>query len=166
MDPFLDEKLVLTATASFLEVAADFLFIDAQREGYGPNLNEGLCYEYCAGVEYRGDVGMDFYIGMDAYTKILLLPYIVKNINFEIERGEMAEVAMEAFASTVFEELRNEMGEYIEDMTMSEIINHNHKIVELPVERFRKYTIIYFMRDLEEGEYLGRVYLHLALLKD
>ncbi len=166
MDPFLDEKVVLTVTASFLEVAADFLHIDAQREGYGPTQNEGLCYEYCSGVEYRGKIKLDLYIGMDSYTRILLLPYIVKNLKFDIDRREIADMALDAFSNTIFEELRREVNDYLEDITSSDLMKYNHKMVALPAEQYRKYTIIYFMRDLERGEYLGRVYLHLAFLKD
>lgn len=165
MNPFLDEKLILTISASFFEVLSGKLGIHAEREAYGVTQQEGLCYEYLAKVHFQGALEADFYIAMDSYTRLLLLPYVIKSFDLPVEKEQVTQTAMHTFTSTLVNELHDEVSEYISDMEIGDIETYHNKIVELPAEKFRKYTILYFLRDDTEKRYLGRIYLHLALVK-
>lgn len=164
MNPELDERIILTISSSFIEIITDWLKITAIREGYGATVNEGLCYEFCSGIPFSGNASGEMFIGMDGYTRLLLLPYIIKSLELEVEHPELVESAMNSFVLKLGREFSDELND-ISTITLMEPERLNHKIVPLPQDKYRKYTMIYFLRDDEKKKYLGRIYLHLALDK-
>jgi hypothetical protein len=165
MNPEIDERLIFTVSSSFIEIIIDWLNITAIREGYGETFNEGICYEFCAGIPFSGMVTGELFICMDGYTRALILPYIIKNLELKKTHDEVAKMAMRSFVSKIAEEFFEELKD-ITEVNVFDIRELNHKIIQLPGDELRKYSIIYFIRDDENRKYLGRIYLHLALEKD
>jgi len=164
MNPELDERLILTISSSFIEIITDWLNINAIQEGYGASINEGLCYEFCSGIPFSGVISGELFIGMDGYTRLLLLPYIVEHLEMEVTHHQLVDSAMNTLVYKLAKEFSEEL-ESISKVSMNEPRNLNHKMVTLPQEKYRKYTLIYFLRDDEKRKYLGRIYIHLALDK-
>lgn len=164
MNPELDDLLVLTISTAFANIVTDWLKITALREGVGGTINEGLCYEYCAGMPFKGKLTGELFLGMDGFTRLLLLPYIVNHIEMESQKKELVESAMDTMVQKMAKEFFSELEEVL-DIERLESRDVSHKIVPLPQDEYRKYTIIYFLRDDVEKKYLGRIYLNLALEK-
>ncbi|MDH4199378.1 MAG: chemotaxis protein CheX [Spirochaetia bacterium] len=165
MNPELDERIILTISSSFVEISIDWLKITAVREAHGMNVNEGLCYEVCSGIPFSGKVSGELFFAMDGYTRLLLLPYIVHNLEMNDPQKEMVETAMNSFVKKLSDEFSLELAD-IANIEMQEPRNLNHKLIPLPQESYRKYAIIFFLRDDDKKKYLGRIYLHLVLEKE
>jgi len=163
-NPELDQRLKLTITTSLIEILTDWLKITAILEGHGTTLNEGLCYEFCSGIPFSGDISGEMFIGMDGYTRLLLLPYIVAHLEMEVTHPQLVDAAMNSLVFRIAKEFSEELQE-ITRVNMHDPRSLNHKLVPLPQEKYRKYTMIYFLRDDEKKKYLGRIYLHLVLDK-
>ncbi|MES0490633.1 MAG: chemotaxis protein CheX [Leptospirales bacterium] len=165
VDPFLDEKVVLVLSSSVMELATGGLQVEAVREAYGVTRNEGLCYEFCSAFSFSGEIVGDLYIGMDGYTKILLLPYITKNFEIEVESPEMVKNATRAFVERMKDEFILELHDILPGTSLGEVRNLNFKLVSLPSEKYRKYTVIFFLKDTLKKKYLGRIYFHVVFEK-
>jgi len=165
MDPIIDEKLVLTVSSTFSEMATEQLQVTAVREAYGQNRNEGLCYEFCAGIPFSGEIAGELFVCLDNFSKILLLPYIMEAFEVDPGREALSDALMRAFVERIAEEFKVEVSEFVASIELQEIRSLNHKIVPLPDSDFRKYTVVYFLRDDQQKKYLGRIYLHLMVSK-
>jgi hypothetical protein len=163
-NPELDQRLILTISSSFVEIVTDWLNVTAIREGFGQTANEGLCYEFCSSIPFSGNISGEMFIGMDGYTRLLLLPYIVNHLDMEYTHPQLVEAAMNSLVLKLAKEFSDEL-EAVSQVKMQEPRNLNHKLVPLPKEDYRKYMMIFFIRDDENKKYLGRIYLHLALDK-
>jgi len=164
MNPDLDQRFIQTISTSFVEIVIDWLKITAIREGYGPTMNEGLCYEFCMGIPFSGDVSGEIFIGMDGYTRLLLLPYIINHLDLEVNHPQLVESAMSSLVFKLAKEFSEEL-DAISHINLLESRSLNHQMVALPKEEFRKYTMIYFIKDDDNKKYLGRIYIHLVLEK-
>ncbi|RME93675.1 MAG: chemotaxis protein CheX [Candidatus Hydrogenedentota bacterium] len=167
MDPLLDEKLILTASASLIDVTSEQLGVYAVREAYGPTSNEGLCFEYCVKFPFQGKPNGNFYFAMDGYTKLQLIPYVVRNFLSEDDSAPkaIADKALFTMAKEVANMMEEELKEFQEEFCFEEGKILSHKIEKLPSASFRKYMIIFFLKDNYRKKYLGRIYLVLALKK-
>jgi CheY-specific phosphatase CheX len=165
MDPLLDEKIVLTLSRVCTEFFKENLYLSADKEAYGPSRNEGLCYESCSQIGFKGDVNGRLYFCMDGYTKLKLLPRIAERYGINAGLKGMAESVLLEFsnqlASNVVEELRD--GGF--DVELEPPENLSHKLVPIDLARYRQYILIFFMRDRRERSYKGRVYLILTMQK-
>jgi len=164
MNPELDERIILTLSSSLAEITTDWLKFNSILEGFGATVNEGLCHEYCTGISFTGNVSGEIFIGMDGYTKLLLLPYIIAHLDLTVKHTQLAEGAMNSFVYKLAEEFSEEL-DLIVKISMQEPRSLNHKLVPLPQDLYRKYLMIYFLRDDEKKKYLGRLYIYLVLNK-
>lgn len=165
MDPLLDEKFILTVSQVLPEHFQKVMQIHSEREAYGPSKNEGLCYESCTCVEFKGDLNGKMYLALDGYTKLKLLPKIAKSFHIDpTSKAHSGSIMME-FANQICAKLISEMrlGRFQIDIFPPE--NLNNKLIPISQEKFRQYILIYFLRDVQEAEYLGRLYLILLLEK-
>lgn len=165
MDPLVDEKYILTASASLVEVAGEDLGLYAIREAYGPTLNEGLCYEYCIKTPFSGSHPGALYIGMDGYTRLQILPYAAQKLELDREIPEVAEDALSAFCKRIQSLMEYEIREFQPDFQFDTPKIVSHKIEKLPAHKSRKYILIFFMRDEALKKYLGRIYFTLVFNK-
>ena len=165
MDPLVDEKYILTASASLLEIMGEDLNLYAIREAYGPTLNEGLCYEYCVKTPFTGSHPGALYLGLDGYTRLQLLPYAVRRLELERDIPEVAEDALASLSGRLHSLMEYEIREFQPDFQFKTPKIISHKIEKLPAASLRKYILIFFIRDETLKKYLGRVYLTLTLQK-
>ncbi|PJZ65751.1 chemotaxis protein CheX [Leptospira wolffii] len=165
LDPLLDEKFILTISQIFPEFLEKNLHIQAVREAFGPSKNEGLCYENCTSVEFQGEATGRLFLGMDGYTKLKLLPKIARSFHIDPTIRSHAASIMLEFANQICAELITEMklGRFQMDILPPE--NLNNKLVSVDLEQYRQYILIYFLKDKDAREYLGRVYLILLMKK-
>ncbi|MDH4261957.1 MAG: chemotaxis protein CheX [Spirochaetia bacterium] len=163
-NPELDQRFILTISSSFIEIITEWLNVTAISEGYGQTSNEGLCYEFCSGIPFTGTISGEMFIGMDGFTRLLLLPYIITHLDMEFTHSQLVEAAMNSLVLKIAKEFSEEL-DAISHIKMLEPRNLNHKLVPLAKEDYRKYMMIYFIRDDENKKYLGRIYLHLVLDK-
>ena len=165
MNPLIDEKMILTTSSAFMELAYDWLGINIVREAYGPTDNEGLCHEYCCGISLKGDVKGHVFLGLDGYTKLLMLPYIAKKFSLEEHPPEVVESSLLSFMNQFAGLIATELQEFITRVDTGVPQIYSHKLLSLPTEKFRKYALIFFLKDEEKQAYLGRAYLFLAIGK-
>ncbi|MDH5719070.1 MAG: chemotaxis protein CheX [Spirochaetia bacterium] len=165
MDPFQDEKFILTVSSSFIEVSADWLDINMMREAYGQTNNEGLCYEFCASLGFKGDINGKIFIGMDGYTKLLVLPYIAAKFNLTQFHWEAAESSLLSYINQIGGKILTELEDYYKDFEIESPELFSNKFVPLSKDDYRKYTVIFFLKDDNLKKYLGRLYATIAFLK-
>ncbi|PJZ69028.1 chemotaxis protein CheX [Leptospira perolatii] len=165
LDPLLDEKFILTISQIFPEYIEKTISVKAVREAFGPSKNEGLCYENCTLVEFQGEATGKVFFAMDGYTKLKLLPKIAKSFDIDPTIRSHAASIMLEFANHICAELISEMklGRFQIDILPPEGLNN--KLVSVDLEHFRQYILIYFLKDNDAKEYLGRVYLILLMKK-
>ncbi|MCB1309195.1 MAG: chemotaxis protein CheX [Leptospiraceae bacterium] len=165
MDPLLDEKVILTLSRICQEYFKDNLYLNAEKEAFGPSRNEGLCYESCSCIGFEGDINGHIYFCMDGYTKLKLLPRIAERYQIDpTMRGMASSVILEfsnQMTSIVVDELRD--GGYETRLMPPEDLSH--KLIPVDADRFRQYILIFFLRDRRERRYLGRMYLVLTMEK-
>lgn len=165
IDPLLDEKFVLTISQIFPEFFRQNLDVEAIREAYGPSKNEGLCYENCTSVEFTGEIRGRFFIGLDGYTKLKLLPKIARNFGIDPTTKTTSSSVIMEFANQISASLIGEMklGRFNIDILPPE--NLNNKVFLIDRELYRQYILIYFLKSGTEKSYLGRIYLILLMQK-
>lgn len=165
MDPLLDERIVLTVMRSFSEFLKNSLRVSADKEAYGPSKNEGLCYESCQRIAFKGDLNGALYFCMDGYTKLKLLPRIASVFQIDPRLKGMADSVLLEFsnqlAARIIEELID--GGFRVEIDVPE--NLNHKLVPIDAKRYRQYIVIFFIRDRRAQQYLGRIYVVLTMEK-
>ncbi|QYY59409.1 chemotaxis protein CheX [Leptospira interrogans] len=165
IDPLLDEKFILTISQIFPEYLDKTLNVTAIREAFGPSKNEGLCYENCTMVEFKGEIEGKLFLAMDGYTKLKLLPMVAKSFHIDpTVRADAPSILME-FANQICGLLITEikLGRFKTDLLPPEMLNH--KLIPVNLETYRQYILIYFLKDLKAKQYLGRVYLILLMKK-
>ncbi|MCG6168440.1 chemotaxis protein CheX [Leptospira sp. FAT2] len=165
IDPLLDEKFILTISQIFPEYLDKTLNVTAIREAFGPSKNEGLCYENCTMVEFKGEIEGKLFLAMDGYTKLKLLPLVARSFHIDpTVRADAPSILME-FANQICGMLISEMrlGRFEAEQLPPEILNH--KLIPIDLETYRQYILIYFLKDAKAKEYLGRVYLILLMKK-
>lgn len=165
IDPLLDEKFILTVSQIFPEFIDKSLGVHAVREAFGPSKNEGLCYENCTCVEFKGEAEGKLFLAMDGYTKLKLLPKIAKSFHIDPTIRSHAASIMLEFANQICAELISEMKSGRFEMEVSPPENLNHKLVSIDSEQYRQYILIYFLKDEIAKQYLGRIYLVLLMRK-
>ena len=168
MDPYIDEKLILVTSAVLNELFGDVLSIDCIREAYGPTINEGLCYEYCIQATFTGSFEANFFLGLDGYTKILLLPYLsIKYKDIAIHKKDLwiNEALFSEFGQMFSNMLYDDIKDFSEELQQHPVKVCSRKLVSLPTESFRKYIIIFFLKDESKHLYLGRAYCLIAVNK-
>jgi len=165
MDPFIDEKITNNSIIQLNYILEEQYDITPVREAYGPNLNEGIIHEFCAGSSFSGDLHGSCYFAMEAYTKILILPYLLANVEIDNLYPEMVENILTSFVQDFFNLIDASLKEIIARVTMDPLELYNHKFVSLPVEQYRKYTTIFYLKSKTDNSYLGRVYTYLAIRK-
>lgn len=165
IDPLLDEKFILTISQIFPEFLEKNLGVQAVREAFGPSKNEGLCYENCTSVEFQGEAKGRLFLAMDGYTKLKLLPKIARSFHIDPTIRSHAASIMLEFANQICAELISEMklGRFQIDILPPE--NLNNKLFPIDLENLRQYILIYFLKDEDAKEYLGRIYLILLMQK-
>ncbi len=163
MNPLLDEKIILISSTVVTETFGEDFKISCMREAYGPTLNEGLCFEGCFELNFSGTAKGSFYLGIDGYTRILLLPYLGKKIRSKEHLNEM--LFMSLF-KRITEMLTFEMREFVDEFSVDSIETVNHKLISVKSTEYRKYTIIFFLKDESLKKYLGRVYILVAIKKE
>jgi len=163
MDPLLDEKIVLTLLRSIPEFLQANLFIHAEKEAYGPSINEGLCFESCSSISFDGDANGIIYLCLDGYTKLRLLPRIANH--FKVDLRGMADSVMLEFGNQMASTIVGELMQGGFDVQLGPPENLNHKIVPIDLKRYRQYILIFFMKDRREKQYLGRTYIVLTMQK-
>jgi hypothetical protein len=165
MDPLLDEKFILSISQVLPEHFQKTLQIQAEREAYGPSKNEGLCFESCTCVDFFGELNGKLYLGLDGYTKLLLLPKIAHAFQIDpTSRAHSSSIMME-FANQICGHLISEMrlGRFEIDIRPPE--NLNNKLIPVSLELYRQYILIFFLKERRDEEYLGRLYTILLLEK-
>jgi len=165
IDPLLDEKFVLTISQIFPEFFRNNLAVEAVREAYGPSKNEGLCYENCTSVEFTGEIKGRFFIGMDGYTKLKLLPRIARNFGIDPTTKTTSSSVIMEFANQISAALVGEMrlGRFEIEILSPE--NLNNKVFMIDQKMYRQYILIYFLKSKAERSYLGRIYVILLMQK-
>ncbi|MDH5717367.1 MAG: chemotaxis protein CheX [Spirochaetia bacterium] len=165
MDPFQDEKFILTVSSSFIDVSAEWLEISMMREAYGQTYNEGICYEFCAGIDFSGDISGKMFICMDGYTKLLLLPYVAAKFNLSQFHWEAAESSLLSYVNQIGGKIFSELEDYFSTFEIKPPSLYSNKLVPLPADEFRKYAVIFFLRDEKKKKYLGRLHTTIAMKK-
>ncbi len=170
MDPFIDERIILASSALMPEFFEESFKINCIREAYGPTLNEGLCFECCFEISFYGVIKGQLYLGFDGYTKILLLPYLVKQIKFqnskeENEKGLLNERLFFYLSQQFSKVLTTEMEAFIGEFNINSVKSVHNKLISLEGQKYRKYMIIFFLKDDVLKKYLGRIYIFISLEK-
>jgi len=165
MDPLLDEKIVLTLARSFAEHLKITLFVSAEQEAYGPSRNQGLCFESCSAIGFKGEIEGTIYLCMDGYTKLKLLTRIAERYQIDPGQKGMADSVLLEFANQISSVIVSELhdGGYKVELEPPE--NMNHLIVPIDLKTNRQYILIFFLRDRRMKQYLGRATLILVLKK-
>ena len=150
---------------SFSEFMKNSLRVSAEKEAYGPSRNEGLCYESCQRIGFKGDLEGSLYFCMDGYTKLKLLPRIADVFQIDPRLKGMADSVLMEFANQLAAQVVEELidGGFNVDIDVPESLNH--KLVPIDAKRYRQYIIIFFIRDRRAQKYLGRVYVVLTMQK-
>lgn len=165
MDPLFDEKLVMIVTRRFQEFFFDSFSLEARKEALGPSVNEGLCFESCTAVDFRGDPAGRLFLGLDGYTKIKLLPRMAEAYREHFGRSLPGKEFLGDFLGRFSEALMEELVDAGFPVAGDPPLDLSHKMVPLDPAVYRQYIIIFFLRDRKEKSYLGRAYLVLALKK-
>lgn len=165
MDPLLDEKIVLTISRTIPEFFESNLGMQAKREAYGPSLNEGLCYEKCAAIDMSGEFSGTFFIGMDGYSKMKILPYIARAFHLTSFRQISSSLVLMEFTNQICGQIANDLQSAGFDLEISVPRSLDNKLVAFNRREIRQYILIFFLRDPERKKYLGRLYAVLTLKK-
>ena len=165
MNPVLDEKYIVSLSASIMEIFHDRMSLSIDREAYGPTLNEGLCYEYCLKYNFSGKETGSIFFGMDGYTKILMLPYIAKSFRLKKIHPEVVEDALLSFFHEIAALLQIEIVEFESNFKLKKPSDISTKVQRLPTFKYRKYMLIFFLKDPDKRKYLGRLYCNLVFEK-
>jgi hypothetical protein len=166
MDPLLDEKLTAIIKSIMPEFTGSTLRIQAHHEAYGPSLNEGLCYESVNRIDISGDINAKIYFCMDGYTKLQLLPKIAEwkeeRVKEVLDGSAIASYFVQEFGLYLSDEL-DSAGYFTELSAPSDL---SHRLVPVNADEFRQYILIFFLKDLINKEYTGRIYIILAMSKN
>ena len=165
MDPLFDERMILSNSAVMADLFNEFLGIECSCEAYGPTANEGICYEFCAQSLFKGKLKGSFFLGMDGYTKILLLPYFSNKIKPDRSAQDINTSLVIIFVNHVIDALSRELQEFNSNFSLDSTRLCSHELIALPNKKYRKYVSIFFLKDEEKEKYLGRVYTTIAILK-
>ena len=165
MNPLLDEKMILISSTVVPETFGEDFKVNCIREAYGPTLNEGLCFEGCFELNFSGTIKGAFYLGLDGYTRILLLPYLGKQIQPQ-EETLLNEMLFMNLFKRIAEMLTLEMKEFVEEFSVDSIETVHHKLISVKSTQYRKYMVIFFLKDVLLKKYLGRVYILVAIKKE
>ncbi len=172
MDPFIDEKIILSFSSALIETGNSFSELDFIREAYGPTANEGICFEFCIEMPFEGSLEGSFYIGLDGYTKILLLPYLNRKstqISYPNGGKQDGEKTNDIFFLSFTEHISKFIEQDFEDSNENLYINPpkicSHHLISLPLAQYRKYMLIFFIKDNIKKIYLGRIYSVVAIYK-
>ena len=152
-----------------MNVVMDFvkgnLYLQAEREAYGPSRNEGLCYESCQRVAFKGDINGAIHLCMDGYTKLKLLPRIADRFQIDPTLRGMADSVLLEFTNQVGGRLLEELIDGGFNLQLLPPETLSHKLVPIDLARYRQFIVIFFLRDRREGLYLGRLYVVLTMQK-
>lgn len=165
MNPLLDEKIVLTAARAFSEHMKSTLYVSAEKEAYGPSRNEGLCFESCSAIGFRGDVNGMVYLCMDGYTKMKLLPRIAERFSIDPAQKGMADSVLLEFSNQITSAILGELADGGFHLELDPPETLNHKIVPIDLKQNRQYILIFFLRDRRLRRYMGRATMVLTLQK-
>ncbi|MCB1202021.1 MAG: hypothetical protein KDK41_15330 [Leptospiraceae bacterium] len=179
MNPYFDETLVLILSASLEDICNRLTTATALRESSSHTFVEGLCHEVCFAAnieglasqrnltapikENHGQLGRVF-LGLDKYAHSLFLPYLT---SFEKDsRGSHADALTIQFFTEILEQTHKDLSAAYPALKFSTPSVQHNRLLSLPQTEFRKYRMIFFIKDSSKEQYLGRIYLTLALLKD
>ena len=165
MKPLFDERMILSNAAVMTELFGESLGIECIREAYGPTMNEGLCFEFCTQSTFKGSSKGNFFLGMDGYTKILLLPYLADKIKPDRSAQDINTSLVVIFVNQIIDALSRELQEFNSDFLLDTARLCSHTLISLPYKKYRKYVSIFFLKDEEKKQYLGRIYSILAFQK-
>ena len=165
MDPIIDEKFLVSISASIMEIVHENMSISIEREGYGSTLNEGLCYEFCLKHNFTGKEHGSIYFGMDGYSKLLILPYAVQKFDLRKVHPEVARDALFSFFYEIAKLIQIEIADIDNLFRLKKPIDISNRIQRLPTFKYRKYMMIFFLKDPNLKKYLGRLYCNLAFEK-
>ena len=168
MNPLTDEKMVLISSALIPELLGDRLKIECIREAYGPTFNEGLCFEWCFELNFSGSVNGKLCLGSDGYTRILLLPYLARNVRLkpEEQKDRFNERLLLKLSEEFAEMFTYEMKEFVDRFRIESIKSSDHKLISFLDKEYRRYMVIFFLKDERLKKYLGRVYVMIAVEKE
>ena len=169
MDPYIDEKIILATSAVISELFNEAFNLDCTREAYGPTINHGLCYEYCSRIDINGDdIKITFFLGLDGYTRLLLLPYLSERYSDIASKSDifnLNDAIFFEFSKNIFLLIKNEIVDFFHNLEEKTVDICSHKLIPLSTEKFRKYMTIFFLRDSIKNIYLGRLYFVIAIHK-
>ena len=165
MNPLIDEKMILSNAAVMAEAFSNHLGLECVREAYGPTVNEGICFEFCVQALFKGRSDGTFFLGMDGYTKILLLPYLSGKIKPDRSARDLNTSLVVVFVKKILKTLSDDIQEFQPRFSLGAVQLCSHDLIPLPTEKYRKYISIFFLKDEGKKRYLGRVYTILAFQK-
>ena len=165
MDPLLDEKILLTIGRILPEIFNSTLHIKVTREAYGPSKNEGLCYEKCSSIDMFGDFNGTYFMGLDGYTKINLMPYIARAFSLDSVENITASQIFQEFINLICGHISSELNSAGFELDISPPKILDNKLVHINLGEYRQYIIIYMVADSDKKKYLGRIYTVVALRK-
>ncbi len=165
MSELLDERLLIIFMRSFEDYLTQDLGIEATIEAYGPTRNEGLCYESCNMIHFDGVISGALYLGFDGYTRLKILPLLVSHYRDQLTGRVDAKAIISRAVSVFFEAIQIEMLEADLGWQMVSSIECDHKIMPLDMNRYRNYSVIFFLKHIKKKTYLGRAYMNLSVQK-
>lgn len=163
MNPYFDETLVLILSASLEEAARSLTDIRAMRESSSHTFMEGVCHEVCYASEMSGPASGIIFLGLDRYSHSMAqskLRELASSLNVPAADSASIQLFQE-----VLELTRADLGTAYPALKFSEPRIEHNKLIPLPRDDYRKYRMIFFLRDSETETYLGRFYLLVALQK-
>lgn len=164
MDPLLDEKAILVLSQIIPEYFFDQFEIHFRREAFGPSINEGICFDFCASIRFSGSMNGFLFLGMDGATKLKLIPYIGKHYTNDLYQKGMANSLLLETLNQIVSLLSTEFSYANVTINIESPEIRNHKVFMVDIAVYRQYVLIF---NIYKGEMLlGRSYFILLLEKD
>lgn len=164
MNPYFDETLILVLSASLEEVCTRATNIEVQKESSSHTFIEGICHEVCYGSQMDGPINGYIFWGMDSTSHSLLQPTIL-DTPAQITTSIVDAASLYLYSQTLTL-CQKDLGVAYPKLEFKEPTVFNNKIVSLPKDSYRKYRMIFFLREKKTQTYIGRLYLIAALSKN
>lgn len=166
MDPFFDEKFLLTLSYAFIDTCFEKAGITALAESHTQSENNGICEDYCSSVKFSQSAHGRIYLSADSATTLGLITYLKDKMQPADFNKSIPDNLMMTFLDNCSRKTFSELGEQGSPVKPEGHELHSHEIVELPADRYRIFRTIFFLRDDEKYRYLGRLSLFTVFRRD
>lgn len=160
-----DEKLLLSLGEFCVDYFRDSLGLELEKEAYGPSLNEGICYEKCFRFDFEGTVSGTVFACMEGYTVLMLIPRIIKYLNHHSFHLLSSDDYLAEFFNRFIKKVSTEIEEHKVHIHSSKCQDMSHKMISIDLEKLRQHILVFFMRDIKEENYYGRMHLIVTIEK-